>query len=539
MKKSISVSLGGLVFNIEEVAYEMLNTYLESIRQRIPDAAEREEVLEDIESRIAEIFHGLVNDAKTVITESDIQEVIAIMGSPEAYSMDDSENTTGQAESGKAHQTDSGSTYRDTTQRRLFRDDDEGIIGGVAAGVSHYFGVSPTLIRAIFVILAIVGGSGILIYILLWLVVPQANTTADKLQMNGQHVNLGNIKEHLRKMKDKVSEKANSQEFRDKIKQTVDKGVKATAGIGNVVSKLVGGLFLLGGIFALLILVTVFFGETGLIPIVGAGQVENLATMIEILYPGDAQHTVIFICIILASVIPVISIVISGIKLLFDIRKVVKPMVVTGSVLWALACGILIITGIELGMNFKSENEIGYSVPVDDDSTDVLHVNVGQDDVFSDHIELSRVWNYSELIKVTDDKIFMGFPNLRLVRNRSSDAFEILVYKYSKGSSIRAAVDKAEAINYDVKILNGELILPANYSFPVEDKIRGQMVVVEIRVPPGKKVVFGNDIDRVCVNVEGENYYHPVENSYSNTVWSSGRDGMTCQGCDIVQRIDR
>jgi len=177
MNKTISINISGFVFNIEEQAYETLNTYLNRIRSNFKNEEERDEIMADIESRIAELFQEKITSSKQVIIPNDISEVIEILGHPEDFqSEEDFEQ-----ESDFQNNTDNNNDEKQKeTTKRLFRDPDNASIGGVCSGLGHYLNLDVVIVRIIFVILFVVGGSGFLIYLILLFVIPEAKTTTDK-----------------------------------------------------------------------------------------------------------------------------------------------------------------------------------------------------------------------------------------------------------------------------------------------------------------------------------------------------------------------
>lgn len=532
MNKTISVNIAGFVFNIEEQAYEKLKNYLKSIRTKFSNEKEQDEIMEDIEARVAELFHEKLSTIKQVIVGTDVDEVMDIMGRPEDYVGDEEES----AESEKNASTQSDGTYYDKTSKRLFRDEELGSVGGVCAGLGHYFNVDVVIFRVLFVLLVMLGGSGALIYIILWIAVPEAKTTADKLQMKGHRVNLDNIKEHFSQFKESTEREAKNAE--KGIKRAVNQTVKGASGFLQYFGKFLGVAFILGGIFALLILITIFFGGSGLLPIVGSEQIEDLPTMIEIIYPGDTQHTFIFLAMMLVTMIPMISIIITGVRLLIDQKKPYKPLAITGLIIWIVSVGVMVITGIELGMNFRSQTEIEYEVPLKNPNTDVLYLDVSKDKIFSDHISYHHVWNFSELIKVEDEQVYMGFPQLRIIQKEDSSNFEVTLYVESQGLSTKDAINKAEDTQYDLQVKGNKLWLPPYYSFSRSSKLRGQLPTVEILVPLGKKVRFGKNIDRIGIQIEGQNYHHHDHHSYADSEWVSEYDGFDCLDCSPnVKRV--
>lgn len=183
MKKTITINLGGVVFSIDEDAYELLKEYLDKIEGHFSDEGERQDIISDIESRIAELFSDGQNSGNRPVTLKDVEKVIEIMGEPVDIA-DSAENDDG-------HSQSSSSAGRGN--RRIYRDTDHRVLGGVCSGMAAYWSIDVVWIRVVFVILAIMALSGILIYLLLWLVIPPAVTTAQKLEMRGEPVNISSI----------------------------------------------------------------------------------------------------------------------------------------------------------------------------------------------------------------------------------------------------------------------------------------------------------------------------------------------------------
>jgi len=192
MKKTISVTLGGVIFNIEDDAYQRLDAYLASIKEYYKIAAEEKEILSDIESSIAEKFSQKINQTKVVITLVDVEEMIKIMGTIAEI----------QYEAEETDASDDGNISRET-RKRLYRNPDDMIIAGVASGIAVYFGIDPVFVRVLFVALTFANGFGLLLYFILWLVVPEAKSNTQKLEMRGRPVNLNEIQEAVKKSQSK------------------------------------------------------------------------------------------------------------------------------------------------------------------------------------------------------------------------------------------------------------------------------------------------------------------------------------------------
>jgi len=178
MKKTFSVNLGNRVYNIDDDAYMRLKEYLDRIESYFSDDKEREEIINDIELRISELFSERLTSVKQVITLRDVDDIIVIMGDPREIS-------GGKEQSHQHYENRSGT-------RRIYRDPDDRMIGGVCGGLGAYLGIDPVILRIVF-ILFLIFGVGLLVYIILWIVVPEAITTAQKLEMHGNPVNTSNI----------------------------------------------------------------------------------------------------------------------------------------------------------------------------------------------------------------------------------------------------------------------------------------------------------------------------------------------------------
>jgi phage shock protein PspC (stress-responsive transcriptional regulator) len=178
MKKTFSVNLGNRVYSIDDDAYNKLKEYLDRIESYFSDQKEREDIINDIETRISELFAERLSVSKQVITLNDVTDVIKIMGDPQEIS--------------GAGEKPTAEPERSTGPRRIYRDPDDRMIGGVCSGLGAYLGIDPVIMRILF-ILFLIFGIGLLVYIILWIVVPEARTTAQKLEMRGDTVNASNI----------------------------------------------------------------------------------------------------------------------------------------------------------------------------------------------------------------------------------------------------------------------------------------------------------------------------------------------------------
>ena len=190
MKITVSINLGGYSFNIDEDAYAELKHYLRNLELHFAGEESSSEILSDIETRMAELFRTKITGYKQVINIDDVHQVISVLGTPEDISDNDGPSPRDKFSTPGYH--------------RMYRDPDHRVIGGVCSGMGAYWDIDPVIVRIIFVALALGGGLGVLVYLILYIVIPEAKTTAQKIEMKGNPVNIHNIKDSVKKEFDNV-----------------------------------------------------------------------------------------------------------------------------------------------------------------------------------------------------------------------------------------------------------------------------------------------------------------------------------------------
>ena len=195
MKKTISISLGGQSFQIEEDAYEKLAAYLKNVKEHCGDGADSAEVTADIEASMAEKLRTALGNSRNIVNIDDILMLINIMGT-----IEDFEREIGSNENEKEEKE-----TKDKIKRKLYRDSDKAIIGGVASGLGNYFDIDPLLFRILFIVFTFFGGSSIILYILLWLLMPEAKTAYQKLEMHGYSPSITAFQNLIKEEKENLS----------------------------------------------------------------------------------------------------------------------------------------------------------------------------------------------------------------------------------------------------------------------------------------------------------------------------------------------
>ncbi len=202
MKKAIRIHITGYIFNIEEDAYNILEKWLDDVLNQYADEEDGEEIFKDIEMRVAELFHAKVGK-DGVVSLIEVNEVIKTMGQPEEF--EDIENE--KQKMPKKERIFYEKNRKSKRQRRFYRDEENNILGGVCTGAGHYLGIDPVLIRLGFILATVLAGFGPIVYIVLWIVTPKAETVSQKLEMKGEPVNINNIEKAIKEEIEHIKEK--------------------------------------------------------------------------------------------------------------------------------------------------------------------------------------------------------------------------------------------------------------------------------------------------------------------------------------------
>jgi len=195
MKKTLTVNISGIVFHIDEDAYARLSDYLDRLERHFKNDPGKKDILSGIEERLADIFRGKKQDERQVVSLDDVREAIAQLGEPAEISGTD-EGQDERKEEGSRRYDDQ--TYEQAPPKRLYRDPENKYIGGVCGGLGAYFNVDPVWMRIIFLLMLFSGGFGLLLYVVLWIIIPKARTAADRLSMRGERINISNIEKTIR-----------------------------------------------------------------------------------------------------------------------------------------------------------------------------------------------------------------------------------------------------------------------------------------------------------------------------------------------------
>lgn len=495
MNKTVTANIGGFVFNIDEQAYETLQRYLIAIRKQMQDDS-IDEVMQDIEHRIAEIFREKLNEFKReVINLSDVESVISIMGEPEAYG-------DGESNSSETN-TNHGEQYFESN-RQIFRDPDDGMLGGVCSGLAAYMKWDPIVVRLIFVLLFFGFGTGFIIYLILWMIVPEAKTAADKLRMRGEKVNIENIKEKFRDIKNDLqgSGKETGRKIKKGVHQLVDNFGETFGSLAKVFGMIIAGMMLFGAFAIIFILVKMILQSEIIYLFTFENTYSITYTELETLFfnsPAIANLGYLGFVLMLTSI--AVSLILTAIRLLFKVKTPnVFKFIMAG--IFSLSILFIIITSTRVAYDFSQDASYSEQFKIKD-SIDTLYIETYDDIYFSDNLEYHPEILF-ETIKLKENNIIFGYPEFKIKRS-SNDQFELIVEREARGSNKREALTRAEALHYKFKQQDSLLTLAPYFSTPKENKLRLQKITVTLFVPEGKSVHLSKKINRIFNDTNDEN----------------------------------
>lgn len=593
MKKNISINIGGIIFHIEEDGYDKLKNYLDSVNKYFSSFEDSKEIIEDIEGRIAEIFLARLDEGKQIINHEDVNELISIMGTTKDFDAQiELEPEVEEPETQKEEKTEeekSESKSEETAPKRLFRDNKRKVVGGVASGIAHYFGIDPiwvrllllaflfnvffwglsgfvfityiilwiavpandaleddkavkklyrdtqdrvlggvgsgiasyfgvdkVVIRVLFVFSILLGGAGLIAYIILWIITPEAKTITEKMQMQGEPVTISNIEENVKK----------SLKVKDGEENVLVKILLFPFRLVALIFKALGEL--LGPLMkftaeALRVIVGVFFVFLGFVLMVSfsitlavlfgiGGAMEHWVSFggFPAEFIANSMSTISVIAAYLVLMIPSLGIALLGLTIIM--KKAVTKAVVGWTLfgLWLLGMIGLAFSVPMLVRDFSAENKfredrilnVAASIPT-------LKLN----DV---NYDLDEDYGYDAV-------------DLRL-RGHSDSTFLLALEYESRGRTRANAKENAEAVEYQVEQRGDDIYFDSNLTFNTTTPFRFQTLNATLYVPYGKTFRMEEELEEIIINtlhLDGYRAYQMEGND-----WMFDEDGLNCTTCD-------
>lgn len=542
MNKTININLGGIFFHIDEVAYQKLKSYLDAIRRSLSDDPKgRDEIITDIESRIGELLSSKVKDVRQVVNEQDIDEVIEVMGKPEDYMVDD-----------EIFNDDSYGSYSSPRRRKLYRDGSDRFLGGVSSGMAHYLNIDVIWVRLGWLIAAFGFGFGFIVYPLLWILLPEANTTAEKLEMEGAEVNISNIEKKIRdeisvassKVKsgiDEVSEKVKNADYRKY-------GSKAKSGSQDMVDTL-GKVFVtifmiigkfIGVLLVVLSIITILALLIGLFTLGSIDFIHEPWFWHDSMFynnsglPIWAISAIVFILV----AIPFFFLFALGLRILSNNTKSIgKTAKLSLLGIWIVALLIAIFFGTRQFMNAAYDGSITHSQEVLYSPLDTLELKMVDNKNISNNANLRRSWRSDIVLDANNqEKIYSNNVRLNIIES-DNDRMYVKIRKMSQGKSREDARDNADLISYGYKLDEDELRIDGYFLAELSNRFIEQRVYVDLYVPEGQVLFLDGSTRTFLYDVD--NIQNIYDNDMAEHYFQMTDEGFSCLDCnDDVIHVD-
>lgn len=601
MRKIININFQGRVIPIEELAYDILKQYIESLRVFFANEEGRDEIINDIEGRIAELFSETLKKGAACITESDVNVVINSIGRPEDFD-DEETRVKEQLKGEEARQRQSGgySSQFTTEPRgpRLFRDQEDKILGGVCAGLASYFRIDPAIVRILFAVITLGGfGAGVplyillwivlpikkldrsviskrlyrnpddkviagvasgvaayfnvavwiprmvfafplvlavlgsiwrnlfwdhfsmptsiifssfgstffLVYAILWIVIPEANSASEKLEMRGEKVDLNSIKNTIQEDLGSFKQKAEKwgEEFKEKAQQWSDEvnetfqtkgkqfgkeAAAAGANAGNRFGQAIGIAF--KAFFLFIAGIIVFTLVLGLIAILVSGV--NVAPLKTFFLHGFWQNALALTSLILFIGSPIVAMVIWLIRRITRVRSKNNYLGYTFGGLWTIGLIAAVFLAASITKDYRSRTAVEENVTLSQPSRGKLLVKVDESRAayYGEDFWLGINWDNDDapFVGMNKDSLLIKSVQVRIMKSADS-SFHTQVVKLSNGSGTTAARGYASAVNFAPHQTDDSvLVLPRGFVVTSDQKFHNQQVIVIIEVPVGKRI---------------------------------------------------
>jgi phage shock protein PspC (stress-responsive transcriptional regulator) len=487
MDKTININLGGSLFQIDEDAFSILRDYLQAINNRFRNVQGGLETVEDLELRIAEIFRSQ-KGIGGVVTLENVRAMMQIIGKPEDF-----DTVSGEYEQAYSAAIDA--------PRRLYRNPDDKVFGGVSSGLGAYFNIDPVIFRILFVLFTIFGGIGLILYLVLWVAVPVADNQARKREMYGSSFNAAQAR-HVN------HGQAAGQPYQSSYRQSA-----STSGLNEVVNAfgkfffilfrifmiVMGIVLVLTGFLAIFSYVAIFFIKY---PGLFAGIDVNVMYIPDLLKyvvnPSTASWIIVLTSVVI--ILPLIALIYWGIRMIFWLRVHDGLFHIAALIVWVMAIAVLSIFLFNEGVSFAetSTNSLRNDLHITGDTLFIVAGKKTSDMEFERTFQIPDE-HYDLFLIDSADNIYL---RLQLRLNMSEDKkAQIEIRKRSSGRTRTDASAKSQMLDYRYRISRDTLYLNDYFTIPAGNKWTADFVSINLFLPeniilyfdrPASKLFHGN-----------------------------------------------
>ena len=515
MNKTVNINLAGIVFHIDENAFETLNNYLNALKNHFKNEEGGDEILKDIEGRIAELFTERL-DKKEAISLTDINEITTIMGDPSQY---DDEIEQEQSQESQDKEED----LRKGKRRKVFRDEEDRMIGGVCRGMAHYFDINVLFCRIIFIgILFLIGPGAPFLYIMFWIALPSAKTTAEKLEMKGERVNINNIEKNIKDELNIIEDKIRDfdRKFTKEIfgansffRKIVDFFIRVIKGVFKFAGSCFGIFCILfGGILLFLIFNFVFSGAEILF---------HNHPMIDHVF-NDFFNNKSTTWLSLFIGIPIVTVILFGLRLVNN-TKIHMNYKIGIFVLWITSIFFLLNSVKDISLEFQEEAK----------NTIIENIITESDTLYLSMNDVNRVLDNifdAKGFKVTpfeDNLIGIGME-LDIVKSKN-DNFNLIKEATARGKDKHLAKEMAEGIGFEFTLENDNLIFDDFFTIATQ-KWRMQELDLTLELPIGMVVFLDHSLEDLIYDIK--NVHNMWDYDMLGHYWKMEKEGLSCISCE-------
>lgn len=518
MKKTLIINIGNSIIHFEEDAFEVLTGYLNKIKAHFAHSADNFEIVSDIEQRIAEILREQLTVAnRQVVTLSDVDLVVARMGTVSDFEEDEKE---------PAADFDS---YKGI--KRLYRNTDDMLVAGVCSGLGQYLNIETRWMRLAFLLTLFFAGSGLLIYAILWVVMPPAISRAEKMAMRGEPANLQgfkrNYEEELAAFAEHVKKKG--AEFEPYVKRTGGLISELVVMFGDLLGKAVKILF---KIVAVLVIAWGFVVMIALLLMVavtlGLGDTDMFGYFPLNIVNRDLQDSMLFAGFVTCFV-PVLALVLFSIRVAFNRRAINKTLSFALLTVWLCGAGFTAYYVTVLVTEFREYAEVAQ--PIAMETKPAYYLDVNKQMMFSkaDSVQFQLNKTIVGRGMFDNDGDFEnnnGVPrNVRIQIEKSNGSTTSLIrYDRANGRNFKQALENSRNIDYRFSKMGDTLLLATSLSLKHPANWRAQEVKLVLSVPVGTILWINSDLNRSI-----DFYAWSCESNARYTKWLMTENGLVCQ----------
>jgi len=525
MEKTIIINIGNTIIHIEESAYELLKAYLNEVKQYFANHADDLEIVTDIENRIAELLtEQLEEQKKQVVDSANVNSVIAQMGKVQDFDT---------VEEGEEEPVINNNYQYQYTEKKLYRDMDDRVVAGVCAGIAHYVNADPKWIRLATLLISIAGGFGLLVYAILWIIMPKAKSRIERMEMKGEPANLQgfqkNLDEELQAVKERLGEvNKHAQPIFARLGNFIGEFFewlgRFISGTGKVIFKVIAGFIV---VFGVLFLITLIIGTAAFQGFWDASIYEYFPFSII----NEGNRGAILFGAFIVCFIPILALVLFSIRVAFNKQAINKTLSFALLIIWLAGVAITGYQAAKISSEFKQHAELTQTTDLK--AYPVYTINIDKSKYFSkeDSVAYHIDANNRHQIVVDDfeDGPFVSPNHIRIDINKSETGVTRLTQKYeSQGKTFQSALQNAQNISYNYVVKDAELTFSPRFQLRKGTIWRNQEVRLNLEIPVGTKLILKRDAYRYVNNYWTWECNNSENDHNDSSIWIMTDDGLKC-----------